>query len=79
MGAQSRPAAPRPRARRGYAPEGLAGPGSAPKGVEEIVVKKLVVLAIAAAVGFLVWKKVQDDRAEQDLWTEATNEFADLR
>jgi hypothetical protein len=65
--------------RRGYAPEGLAGPGSAPEGVEEIVVKKLVVLAIAAAVGFLVWKKVQDDRAEQDLWTEATNEFADLR
>jgi hypothetical protein len=47
--------------------------------VEEIVVKKLVVLAIAAAVGFLIWKKVQDDRAEQDLWTEATNEYADLR
>jgi hypothetical protein len=53
--------------------------GSAPSSVEEIVVKKLVVLAVAAAVGFLVWKKVQDDRAEQDLWTEATNEYADLR
>jgi len=53
--------------------------GSAASGEEEIDVKKLVVLAIAAAAGFLIWKKVQDDRAEQDLWTEATNEFADLR
>ena len=42
--------------------------------------KKLIVLGIAAAAaGFLVWKKMQDDQAEQDLWTEATNEFADLR
>jgi hypothetical protein len=47
--------------------------------VEEVDVKKLVVLAVAAAAGFLVWKKFQDDKAEQDLWTEATNEFADLR
>jgi len=51
----------------------------APTGVEEMHVKKLLVLAIAAAVGFAIWKKVQDDRAEQELWTEATNEFADLR
>ncbi|MGZ4597633.1 MAG: DLW-39 family protein [Actinomycetes bacterium] len=41
--------------------------------------KKLIVLAVAAAAGFLVWKKLQDDKAEQDLWTEATSEFADLR
>ncbi len=41
--------------------------------------KKLVVLAVAAAAGFLIWKKMQDDQAEQDLWTEATNEFSDLR
>ena len=41
--------------------------------------KKLVILAVAAAAGFLVWKKMQDDQAEQDLWTEATNEYADLR
>ena len=47
--------------------------------LEEVDVKKLVVLAVAAAAGFLIWKKLQDDQAEQDLWTEATNEFADLR
>ena len=42
--------------------------------------KKLVILGIvAAAAGFLVWKKMQEDQAEQDLWTEATNEYADLR
>ena len=40
--------------------------------------KKLIVLAIAAAAGFLIWKKLQDDQAEQDLWTEATS-TADLR
>ena len=42
--------------------------------LEEVDVKKLVVLAIAAAAGFLVWKKFQDDQAEQDLWTEATDD-----
>jgi len=42
-------------------------------------VKKLVLLLIIAAAGFAVWKKIQSDQAEQDLWTEATNEFADLR
>ena len=42
-------------------------------------VKKLIVLGIAAVAGFLVWRKLQDDKAEQDLWTEATSEMADLR
>jgi hypothetical protein len=42
-------------------------------------VKKLIVLALAAAVGFLAWRKIQADQAEQDLWTEATSEGADLR
>ena len=46
---------------------------------EEVDVKKLVILAVAVAAGFLVWKKMQDDQAEQDLWTEATNDYADLR
>ena len=41
--------------------------------------KKLVVLALAGAAGFLAWKKFQGDQAEQDLWTEATNETVDLR
>jgi hypothetical protein len=42
-------------------------------------VKKLVVLVLAGAAGFLAWRKVQGDQAEQDLWTEATRESADLR
>jgi hypothetical protein len=36
------------------------------------IVKKLLVLAIVGIVGFAVWRKVQADRAELDLWTEAT-------
>lgn len=36
-------------------------------------VKKLVILAVVALGGFLVWRKVQADRAELDLWTEATS------
>ncbi|GAA2298258.1 hypothetical protein GCM10010149_53730 [Nonomuraea roseoviolacea subsp. roseoviolacea] len=35
-------------------------------------VKKLVVLALVALGGLLIWRKVQADRAELDLWTEAT-------
>ena len=34
--------------------------------------KKLLVLA-AAAAGLLAWRKVQADKAEQDLWAEATD------
>ena len=42
--------------------------------------KLLVLVAAAAAAGAVVWKKVQADQAEQDLWTEATNDSAlDLR
>lgn len=35
-------------------------------------VKKLLVLALIALGGLLIWRKVQADRAELDLWTEAT-------
>ena len=34
--------------------------------------KKLFLLALAAVGAFAVWRKVQADRAELDLWTEAT-------
>ena len=34
--------------------------------------KKLLVLAVLGVGGFAVWRKVQADRAELDLWTEAT-------
>jgi hypothetical protein len=35
-------------------------------------VKKLLVLALVVLGGLAVWRKVQSDRAELDLWTEAT-------
>jgi hypothetical protein len=35
-------------------------------------VKKLIVLALIVLGGLAVWRKVQSDRAELDLWTEAT-------
>jgi hypothetical protein len=35
-------------------------------------VKKLLLLAVAGIGILAVWKKVQADRAEIDLWTEAT-------
>jgi hypothetical protein len=36
-------------------------------------VKKLLVLAVVALGGFVVWRRLQQDRAELDLWTEATS------
>jgi len=38
------------------------------------VVKKLLVLAVLALSAFAVWRKVQADRAELDLWTAATTD-----
>jgi hypothetical protein len=35
-------------------------------------VKKLLVIALLGLSAFAVWRKVQADRAEIDLWTEAT-------
>jgi len=37
-----------------------------------LAVKKLIVLAVLVLGAFAVWRKVQSDRAELDLWTEAT-------
>ena len=34
--------------------------------------KKLLIIALLALSAFAVWRKVQADRAELDLWTEAT-------
>jgi hypothetical protein len=36
------------------------------------VVKKMLVLVVLGLGVFAVWRKVQADRAEIDLWTEAT-------
>jgi hypothetical protein len=53
-----------------------AGRGTAtPRGnrdVRERIVKKLLLLALVGVGIFAVWRKVQADRAELDLWTEAT-------
>ncbi|MGB6454298.1 MAG: DLW-39 family protein [Streptosporangiaceae bacterium] len=34
--------------------------------------KKLLVVAVLGISAFAVWRKVQADRAELNLWTEAT-------
>ena len=33
---------------------------------------KILLVVMLALGGFAVWRKVQSDRAELDLWTEAT-------
>ncbi len=35
--------------------------------------KKLLLLTLVAAGGLLVYRQIQADKAEQDLWTEATD------
>jgi hypothetical protein len=35
--------------------------------------KKLLIVAVAAAAGFAVWRKVESDKAEQSLWAQATD------
>jgi hypothetical protein len=50
--------------------------GPAPRGKDEGVrtVKKLLLLVLIGLGVFAAWRKVQADRAELDLWTEATND-----
>ena len=40
--------------------------------------KKLLLVLVLAGVGYLVYRQVMANRAEQDLWSEATSE-PDLR
>jgi hypothetical protein len=42
-----------------------------PEGLNTVV-KKLLVVAVLGMGAFAVWRKVQADRAELNLWTEAT-------
>lgn len=43
-----------------------------PESRGERIVKKLLVIGLLGLSAFAVWRKVQADRAELDLWTEAT-------
>lgn len=48
-------------------------PDQAPPGKVKVhPVKKLLLLALVGLGVFAIWRKVQADRAELDLWTEAT-------
>jgi hypothetical protein len=47
-------------------------PGSLVEGCAPV--KKLFLLALIGVGAFAVWRKVQADRAELDLWTEATTD-----
>jgi hypothetical protein len=50
-----------------------AGPGIQKPELEGLsTVKKLLVIALLGLSAVAVWRKVQADRAELDLWTEAT-------
>jgi hypothetical protein len=40
----------------------------------EAAVKKLLLLVAAGAGAFAVWRKIEADKAEQDLWAEATDD-----
>jgi hypothetical protein len=37
-------------------------------------VKKFILIALVCMGAFALWRKVQADRAELDLWTEATTD-----
>jgi hypothetical protein len=42
------------------------------------MIKKLLVVALIVGVGYVVYRQIAANKAEQDLWSEATNE-PDLR
>ena len=49
-----------------------AEPPSCHRGGGFFLVRKLIVVAALGLGAFAVWRKVASDRAELDLWTEAT-------
>ena len=38
--------------------------------------KKFLVVAVAAAIGYAVWRSYAEDRDERDLWTLVTDDVA---
>ncbi|MBL1066109.1 hypothetical protein JK356_05365 [Streptomyces sp. 7-21] len=47
--------------------------GPTPEEGRGSAVKKLLLVALAAIGGLLVYRQIQADKAEQDLWTEETD------
>lgn len=39
--------------------------------------KKFVLIALVAAAGWYVWSKVEQERAERELWAEVTDSFGE--
>ncbi|MEG3614059.1 MULTISPECIES: DLW-39 family protein [unclassified Isoptericola] len=35
--------------------------------------KKIIVAVLAAVAGYLVWRRLSEDAADRDLWTEVTD------
>jgi hypothetical protein len=56
---------------RGLAPVTRPSRKPSPEGFQ--AVKKLLVVAVLVLSAVAVWRKVQADRAELNLWTEATS------
>ena len=57
-----------------YRPVCIIGPTRSPNARRtRSAVKKFLLVALAAIGGLLVYRQIQADRAEQDLWTEATD------
>jgi hypothetical protein len=57
---------------RGSGLRGEAPSGSWSRRDLRTVVKKLLIVVLLGLSAFAVWRKVQADRAELNLWTEAT-------
>ena len=45
---------------------------------DDVVMKKLLLILALAGIGYVVYRQVMANKAEQDLWSEATSE-PDLR
>ncbi|MBF9068189.1 hypothetical protein I2501_09075 [Streptacidiphilus sp. NEAU-YB345] len=57
----------------GFVRRGVASRQGRHRGSRGLAVKKLLLVVLAALGGYFVYRQVQADRAEQDLWTEATD------
>jgi hypothetical protein len=47
-----------------------------PERLLTVINKKVLITALVAIAGYLGYKRVQADKAEQDLWAEATDPVA---